>query len=139
MDGMTGGCLCGAVRYRISGEPQRRLCCHCRNCQRQSGGPMMAWAVVAEADFELLQGEPHWFGSSEVGRRAFCPDCGSALFFRREGRPAIRVVSAGSLDDFGDYAPEVHIWKERAVSWICLPEETVTGPGPSPPDPGPPG
>ena len=60
----TGGCQCGAVRYEVSGQPQHVMLCHCGDCRRSSGAPMVAWAAFAEADFKLIQGEPVAFNSS---------------------------------------------------------------------------
>lgn len=119
----NGGCLCGAVRYALAGTPKRRLCCHCGNCRRQSGGPMMGYLVMEAGGVEVLRGVPQRFASSEDGERQFCGTCGSGLFFVHRSRPGTLIVTAGSLDDFGSFEPDVHIWTGHAAVWLQLPVE----------------
>jgi hypothetical protein len=88
---MTGGCLCGAVRYESTGEPGFALLCHCRDCQRQSGSAFAAGWRVPAAGFRVTQGEPKlYLRAADSGNeitRAFCPDCGTMLFLRVSARP----------------------------------------------------
>ena len=91
----------------------------------------MAYAVFAESGFELLRGEPRSFRSSDDGHRWFCRECGSALFFSRESLPKVRVVTATSLDDLDAFSPDDHIWADRAVPWIRLPEGVPTSASPA--------
>src|SRR5215208_4320978 len=80
----TGGCACEAIRYETTAEPVLMLHCHCRDCQRASGGPFSSFVIVPTEAFKLLQGELRFHASpSEMGgmtRRGFCPDCGARLW-----------------------------------------------------------
>ncbi len=91
----TGGCLCGAVRYRVAGPLRDVVACHCTQCRRGSGHHVAATAA-RRSDLHV-EGEPRWFASSEGARRGFCPTCGSNLFWERQGAERISIW-AGSLD-----------------------------------------
>lgn len=91
----TGRCLCGAVRFQANGEPKGIHCCHCRDCARWNGGPLMA---VDFTEGFAIEGPVRWFQSSEWAERGSCERCGSALFWRmREG--AMLNVAVGAFDD----------------------------------------
>ena len=92
-----GGCLCGAVRYRVEAEFKDVGYCHCRMCQRSAGAPVMAWDTVPAAAMAWTRGEPRAYRSSERSERLFCPDCGTQLVFRNagEGTFDINTVFAG--------------------------------------------
>ena len=85
----VGGCQCGAVRYALYAEPTNPHVCHCRMCQKASGGYFGAFAGVALADFAWEQGTPGVFKSSELAERGFCRDCGTPLSFRYVDRDRI--------------------------------------------------
>src|SRR5882724_2651807 len=120
-ENLTGGCLCGAVRYAIAGRPLRSLACHCKNCQRQSGGPMMSILVV-DAGALAITGTPRSYASSSSGKRHFCADCGTPLYFETAERPSIRALFAGTLDAPENFTPAAHIWTSRMAAWLKLPE-----------------
>src|SRR3954447_9105855 len=92
----SGGCACGAIRYESTAEPVFMLHCHCRDCQRSSGGPFSSFVVVAKEAFKLLQGSPRFYGSpSEMGgktHRGFCADCGSPIMGTPDGVPHIVAI-----------------------------------------------
>lgn len=117
----TGGCACGAIRYETTAEPVLTLHCHCRDCQRSSGGPFASFAVIPKEAFRLLQGEPRFHATpSEAGgqtRRAFCPDCGSPLFGYPDAVPHLAAIRLGSLDDPGRVTPQMDVWTCDAHSW----------------------
>jgi hypothetical protein len=95
----TGGCQCGAVRYALYVPPQKSHVCHCRMCQRATGGLFAALAGAPRADFAFTQGTPAFFASSNVARRGFCATCGTPLTFAYDD-PAARIyVTIGSLDE----------------------------------------
>ncbi|NKF31225.1 GFA family protein, partial [Pseudomonas sp. BGM005] len=77
----TGGCQCGAVRYRARGELGYPHICHCRMCQKAAGNYFLPLAAAKRQDFELTRGGPKWFRSSDLVRRGFCGDCGTPLFY----------------------------------------------------------
>jgi len=94
----TGGCLCGAVRYRVRGTLRPVVMCHCTQCRRMTGHVMAATAA-RRADFELVAAEQlAWYTSSEEARRGFCARCGSTLFWDGRGREYLSIA-AGTLDD----------------------------------------
>lgn len=121
---MTGGCLCGAVRYESSGEPGFALLCHCRDCQRQSGSAYAAGWRVPAAGFRVTKGEPKLYVRTADSRnritRAFCPECGSTLFLRVSARPDLVAIRAGTLDDPSLFRPEADIFVASAQPWDHL-------------------
>ena len=120
-----GGCSCGGVRYRLASDPLFIHCCHCLNCQRQTGSAFVINLLIEADRVELVSGEPV---PVEVPRddgsnqRIFrCPDCQIAVF-SEYGGPAIRFVRGGTLDDPSSVAPEVHIYTRSKLPWITLPD-----------------
>ncbi|MFD1766976.1 GFA family protein [Sphingorhabdus buctiana] len=114
-----GGCQCGAVRYEVSGEPQHVALCHCNDCRKSSGAPMVAWAAVTDAQFKLVQGEPVTFNSSGSAMRSFCPKCGSGLYYRNaEFLPGIVDIQSATLDDPNALPPSAHIQVAERLGWM---------------------
>lgn len=91
---MNGGCLCGAVRYRVDGPLRPVIACHCRQCRKTSGHHVAATSAAREA--VAVTGEVRWFRASDTARRGFCPVCGSHLFW--DGPGSHLSIHAGSLD-----------------------------------------
>ena len=122
--GVTGGCSCGAVRYRLTSEPLFVHCCHCRNCQRQTGSAFVINLLI-EADRVEVTGTPQAVrvprddGSEQTIHR--CPDCQVAVF-SEYGRPQVLFVRAGTLDDPDAVTPDVHIYTRSKVPWVVLPD-----------------
>jgi hypothetical protein len=122
-----GGCACGAVRYRLLSEPLFVHCCHCLNCQRQTGSAFVVNLMIEADRVEVLAGEPQAVdvprddGSAQAVYR--CPDCQVAVF-STYSRPEVRFVRGGTLDDPRDVTPDVHIFTRSKVSWVAIPEET---------------
>jgi len=115
----TGTCQCGAIRYQLSGEPKVVSMCHCTDCRRSSGAPMMAWAEYAEGDLTVSQGIPKTINSSGTSMRSFCPDCGTGLFYRNEEiLPGLVEVQLATFDDTGKLAPAMQIVTAERVSWM---------------------
>jgi hypothetical protein len=122
---MEGGCACGEIRYRLTSEPLFVHCCHCRNCQRQTGSAFVVNAIIESDRVDLLQGElavvdvPRDDGSTQRIYR--CPTCQIGLM-SEYGRPYARFVRVGTLDDPSAVAPDVHIFTRSKVPWLQLPE-----------------
>jgi hypothetical protein len=115
-----GGCHCGAVRYEVKGTPKHVALCHCGDCRRSAGAPMVAWAAFAEDDFTLLQGDLTVFNSSGTAMRSFCPKCGSGITYRNtEFLPGIVDIQSATFDDPAAYAPQVHIQTAERISWMA--------------------
>jgi hypothetical protein len=115
-----GGCLCGAVRYRVSGEAVAATLCHCRSCRKASGGTNVTWAVFARRAFEWLSGEPADYSSSPGIHWLSCAKCGSLVAYRRASRPDHMDITTGTLDEPGAYPPTVEIWLEQKIEWETL-------------------
>ena len=121
----AGGCACGAVRYRLTSDPLFVHCCHCLNCQRQTGSAFVINLMIETDRVELLAGDPQ---SVDVPRddgstqRIFrCPTCQVAVF-SQYGRPEARFVRGGTLDEPSGVMPDVHIFTRSKLSWITLPK-----------------
>ena len=114
----VGGCQCGAVRYALYAEPSNPHVCHCRMCQKASGGYFGAFAGVPLADFAWEKGTPGVFKSSELAERGFCRDCGTPLSFRYIDRDRISV-SLGSLDDPARVVPVKQFGLESRLPFIA--------------------
>ena len=112
-----GGCLCGAVRYRVRGAPVARTLCHCATCRRAAAAPSVAWAIFKREDFELVAGAPKEFHSSPHIARGFCETCGTQLTYRSERRPEVMDITTVSLDAPETCAPEREIWTEEKLAW----------------------
>jgi hypothetical protein len=114
----TGGCLCGAVRFRLTAVPSDAGYCHCRMCQRFSGAPVMTFATVPVTDFVVTRGEPRRRRSSAFGERWFCGDCGSPLAMRVDHQPDTLDIAVAALDEPGEVSPGFHIWTSSQVPWF---------------------
>lgn len=121
---IDGGCLCGAVRYRATGEPQARSLCHCRSCRKASGAPTVAWVVLRTRDFSFTRGQPVAFESSPGIERTFCGQCGTPLTYQRRNGSSTIDVTTATLDAPDDYAPTKEIWIEHKIAWETLSPET---------------
>jgi len=116
----AGGCQCGAVRYVVSGEPMHVALCHCRDCRKSAGAPMVAWAMFKEEQFTVTQGEAKTHNSSGASLRSFCPDCGTGLYFRNaDVLPGIVDVQAATLDDPDAFPAGVHIQVAERIGWMA--------------------
>jgi hypothetical protein len=125
-DSLEGGCSCSAVRYRLTSPPMFVHCCHCRDCQRQTGSAFVINALIEADRVELLSGHPD---SIEVptpsGRphKIFrCPSCKIAVWSNYGGVDKLRFVRVGTLDDPAALTPDVHIWTRSKLPWITLPD-----------------
>jgi hypothetical protein len=120
-----GGCSCGEIRYRLSSEPLFTHCCHCLNCQRQTGSAFVINALIEADRVELLGGEPRPVDvprDDGSAQRIFrCPTCEVAVY-SRYSRPGVLFVRAGTLDDPGLVSPDVHIFTRSKRKWVELPD-----------------
>jgi hypothetical protein len=116
---LTGGCHCGTVRYEVSGTPQHVALCHCSDCRKSAGAPMVAWAAFAEGEFKITKGAAKTHNSSGKSFRSFCPNCGTGLFFRNEEfLPGIVDIQSVTLDDPEALAPFGHIQVAERINWM---------------------
>jgi hypothetical protein len=132
----TGRCHCGTVQYELSGSPKWVAVCHCRDCQRSAGAPLVAWAIFPETDLVVRSGVPKTINSSGAAMRSFCPECGTGLFYRNAASlPGLVDVQVSTLDDPDALPPAVQVQTAERQSWVShlatLPafERYPTGPG----------
>jgi hypothetical protein len=126
-----GGCLCGKIRYEVTGPEDYPHVCSCPHCQRLSGGPMMSWVSFPVAGFKWTGpgGEPSWYYSWPDSRRGFCPNCGSQVCAQDDGADGI-CMTMSSLDNPGEFTPVAQSFKDDAVSWLPrVPNSATTASG----------
>jgi hypothetical protein len=123
-DSREGGCACGAVRYRLTSEPLFVHCCHCLNCQRQTGSAFVINVLIEADRVALLAGEPKRVPVPRSGGKRQqiyrCPTCQVAVFSTYTSAK-VRFVRAGTLDDPSSIEPDVHIYTRSKVPWVELP------------------
>ena len=121
---ITGGCACNAVRYESTAEPLMMMHCHCRDCQRSSGGPFSSFVIVPVEAFKIVKGALRFHASpSEMGghtNRGFCPECGTPIQGGPEGVPHITAIRAASLDDPSWFKPQMDVWTSDAHAWDVM-------------------
>jgi len=116
-----GGCLCGAVRYRLHGTPAWSAHCHCRSCQKATGAAFATWVGVKRENIEIIAGDLAIWNSSPGVERSFCGRCGTSLTYVADERwPGEVSVLAATLDDPGLAAPTAHVNVENRISWVKL-------------------
>jgi hypothetical protein len=124
-DSREGGCSCGAVRYRLTSDPLFVHCCHCLNCQRQTGGAFVINLLVETERVEVVTGDPRPVDvprdDGSVQRIYRCPTCQVAVF-SEYGWPELKFVRGGTLDEPSSVEPDVHIFTKSKVPWVSLPE-----------------
>ena len=120
---LTGGCLCGRVRYEITEEPVSTANCHCRTCQKAVGAAYFPGLFVPAKALKIAGEYKEYASIADSGNtmyRAFCPECGTALFGRNSRFTEIRPVSAVTLDDPSVYHPQKDIWISSAQAWDLM-------------------
>jgi hypothetical protein len=123
---LTGRCHCGAVTYEMPAEAIHRALCHCTDCRRAAGAPMVAWALVP-ADQMKIDGATRIYASSEHGRRHFCEVCGTGLFYTNEAIfPGLIDVQSATLDDPDALQPTAQIQVAERISWMGVVHELPT-------------
>jgi hypothetical protein len=128
---LEGGCLCGAVRYRIHDDPLTLYACHCTDCQRQSGSAFGLSMIVARSAFEVVEGEPLALDVTTQGRNRrprICGACGTRLYNESKVSEVV-VVRGGTVDDAARLTPIGHIWTKSAQPWVRIPEDALSYPG----------
>ena len=126
MVNFDGSCFCGFVRYRLTSAPMFIHCCHCRDCQKQSGGAFAINALIEADRVELLAGQtvpvsmPTESGRPHIIHR--CPKCQTALWSTYGGRTETRFVRVSTLEDAARFVPDVHIFTRSKLPWVRLPE-----------------
>ena len=115
----TGGCHCGAIRYEAEGPALTHALCHCTDCRRHAGAPMVGWTIYRLDAVKVTKGAPKVYASSEHGRRHFCPDCGTGFFYTNEKiLPGIIDVQSATYDDPDAVPARAHIQVADRIGWM---------------------
>ena len=117
---VTGGCLCGAVRYEAEVFQHRAFYCHCRMCQRSSGAPAEIAVFVKSGSLRFTKKEPKYYQSSHFGQRGFCSHCGSRLIWTSSQHPDWTNLSVGCLDHPENAVPTSHSSVESQLPWYTF-------------------
>ena len=126
-DSLEGGCACGAVRYRLGSKPMFVHCCHCKDCQRQTGSAFVINALIEADRVEMLASEteavpvPTDSGRPHVIHR--CPTCKVAVFSHYGGVERLSFIRVGTLDEPSALPPDIHIYTRSKLPWVALPAE----------------
>jgi hypothetical protein len=115
---LSGGCQCGAVRYRLTGPLIEPALCHCRMCQKATGNLFMAMVGSLNENFVVTRGAPAWFHSSDAFRRGFCNACGTQLFYQKIGGRGLGVA-IGSLDNPAAVKPVAANGVQSRMPWLA--------------------
>lgn len=124
-DAVCGTCLCGAVRFRVQPPARWVAHCHCTYCRRAHGAAFVTWAGFDSDRFALAPDShaPSWYESSPGARRAFCPRCGSPMFFESTRWPGEVHVARALIADGFDQAPSAHVFYESQVPWLQVADD----------------
>lgn len=127
MKNLEGGCFCGSVRYRLASPPMFVNCCHCKDCQRQTGSAFVINAIIETARIQVLSGEPVPVRVPTDSGRPHdiyrCPKCQIALWSDYGGRPLVRFVRVGTLDEPSVLPPNAYIFTRSKLPWVGLPKD----------------
>jgi hypothetical protein len=123
-DRFEGGCICGGVRYALTSRPMFINACHCRDCQRQTGGPFAINALIETDRIDIVEGEPVCVPQPSPSGRGHdiyrCPKCQGAVWSDYGHRPALRFVRVSTLDDPTAFKPDAHIFTRSKLPWVTL-------------------
>ena len=125
-----GGCLCGAIRYRLTAEPITLYACHCTDCQRHSGSAFNLSMLVPRPALEITRGKPARFSVPLPGERSwngvYCDACAARLWTEPVKFPQISTLRPGTLDDTSWLRPVGHIWTRSRQPWIQIPNDMLS-------------
>lgn len=115
---LTGGCHCGAIRYEAAAIPARHSLCHCVDCRRAAGAPVVGWAIFTQTEMHI-RGETAIYASSENTQRHFCPQCGTGLFYTNAAIfPGMIDVQTATLDNPDLVPPQEQIQLAERIGWM---------------------
>jgi hypothetical protein len=115
-----GRCHCGAIAYRVAGKPKHHALCHCSDCRRHAGAPMVSWALFKAGEITILRGTPKVYASSTDGRRHFCADCGTGLFYTNEKIfPGMMDIQSSTLDNPSSISPTAQVQIAERIGWMA--------------------
>lgn len=125
----TGRCLCGNIRYEVTGHPVVVAHCHCKDCQRASGAGHTTGAMFATTQFTISGRVAEYSLVSDAGNqvtKVFCPTCGSPVLGRNDGMEGFVTVSLGTMDDSSKFEPDVVIFADNKKTWDIMSDTLPT-------------
>lgn len=133
---VEGGCVCGAVRYRLKASPLAVYNCHCKDCQRSTGGAFQVTMPVKRGDIELIAGTlAAYIVTADSGRQIAqmsCPTCHTRIWNEPQAAPELIMVRAGTLDDMSWAVPVGNVWADRKQPWVTIDPALVNFAGQAP-------
>lgn len=131
VEGHEGGCLCGALRYRILNKGLALTACHCTDCQRSSGGAFGMSLILLKDSVQLTHGTPRTFtkefeDDGRLKHNKFCGECGVRIWTEFSKLPQILNVKPGTLDDAKWLNPVAHIWVRSKQPWVPIPDGVLS-------------
>jgi len=117
---ISGGCLCGKLRYQSVSPCTEKGYCHCSICRKSTSAPVVAFASFPIDGFSYTKGQPAVYKSSNKGQREFCSNCGTQIAHRETHEADAVDVNSGTLDDITLFSPDFHIHTEEQVSWLNI-------------------
>ncbi|MEM7271258.1 MAG: GFA family protein [Pseudomonadota bacterium] len=130
-DAITGGCLCGAVRYSLAKPPKMQVACHCDDCKKQTSSAFSLGAVTPHEDIAIDGALTEFEVAAESGRpvkRHFCGACGTTIYLDLEPRPDAKILQAGTLDDASWFRPSINFYTECALDFVAVDESAKNFP-----------
>lgn len=126
---LTGGCLCGDVRYQVDQAPVWVGHCHCWSCRRNTGSAVATFVGVSGASFKVLCGTRSFYESSPGVRRSFCARCGTPLAYEADKFPGEVHLLIGTLDDPNSFRPQFHVHCAERIPWFEIRDGLARYPG----------
>ncbi len=124
---VTGGCHCGRIRCEAAGKSLYGALCHCGDCRRCAGAPMVGWAIYPQTKIKITQCQPKTYASSKDGRSQFCADCGAGLFYVNDANiPGFIEIQTATLDDPDTTPPQAQIQLAERIGWMAQAHELPT-------------
>lgn len=122
---ITGGCLCGAIRFEAKDPPLFSCHCHCEWCRRAHGAAFVSWLGLKGESFAIASGADavRWYASSEKSRRGFCATCGTTLFYESTLAPGEMHVALACVDQASAHPPKAHVFWDSHVAWNAVADE----------------
>jgi len=116
----TGGCHCGAIRFKATQEPEWVGACYCVDCRKISGSPYVVFAGYGAGGIEILQGSPKSYASSKKVIRSFCEICSSPFAYVYNNAPDKLFIPIGVFDEPEEFKLQEHIWTSQKLPWIII-------------------